>query len=191
MPSYNGSSPTYAWGDDGSLLGFTSPATEAHHGGSGENSWIRFTGATALLASTQTITSATLTISGFNVSIETDEAVEFQGVSEEDSALPPDWATADALPTTGSAVTGNLNGLTAKDIDVTAIVEALRGGINGDVIQFRTLLSNYAGTAFTFTASLVVVYGATGPTGPGPVGSPLGVQKIVFNQQAVNRAAHY
>jgi hypothetical protein len=162
MPTIFGGGPTYAQGDDGTFVGFTSPDAAAAHDGLLVESWIRFDDLALALASAL-ITSATLTIHTFNNPLSTDEAIEAKVITTEDETLPPDWATATALPVAGSVASGSLNGLTTYDFDVTAILESLRAGIDGDVIMFRMLPDAYNGTGFTYLASLSVTY--TG--GPG------------------------
>lgn len=164
--TYDEGATGYAYGDEGGS--FTNPTSFMELGPSGYVAWCRFTGLTEYLEDATGTVSATLTVSGFTAPM-TAETIRVYGESAQDSTLPTDGTdSASRDRTSATTTTGSLEGLTTIDIDVEAIVEELRGGIDGDVIQFVLDDPSYAGTGLSnMLATLEIVYTMPGGGGGG------------------------
>lgn len=155
MATYSSSTPTYAHGDSST---WTSPASTGFVY-EDDICWIRFNGATSVLAGTS-VSSATLALSFDTVG--GSEQIRVRGDDTEDGGLPTDHAEAIVRTlTTATVTTGDINGLTTVDIDVLSIADELRVSIDGDVIAFRLDDPNYPGTHFEIepiSATLTIEY---------------------------------
>lgn len=156
MATYSNNTPTMTNGDATTFPYF---ANDFYTDGTSK-SYLRFTGATAVLAGT-TINSATLTLGNLGGPLPTNESFYVWAELAANAALPVDDTDASSRSyTTAVADSGNLNGLSTAVIDVKAVLQELISAINGDVIHLRVSDPTYDGTGIGpgVTALLEITY---------------------------------